>query len=374
MEKIYLDYNATTPLAKEVIEAISKSLTEDWGNPSSWYEYGRKAREVIEKAREEIAKMIGAESEEIIFTSGGTEANNMVISTIARKFAGSHIVTSALEHPSVKCPIEASDKITMSFISANKQSGYAVDVENIVSAIQPNTKLVTLMLANNETGVIQPVQEVARVIKKLNPNILIHTDAAQAIGKIVVDVKDLKVDFLTIVGHKFYGPRIGALYVRKGCDILPLMYGGNQESSLRSGTENTPMIVGLGEAARLVNLNLNLYENHMRLVRDYMETKLKEIPNVIINGCSPLTERLPNTCNVSFIGFHGYEILRKCVFTLASPGAACHSGKNTVSSILLASGIEENIAVGALRLSVGRETSINDIDVVVNELKNLVNK
>ncbi|XP_061862009.1 selenocysteine lyase isoform X1 [Colius striatus] len=297
---LYLDYNATTPLAPEAAQAVRDAVSSAWGNPSSSHPAGRKARELIHRARESLARMVGGRTEDIVFTSGGTEANNMVIHTACRHFHQSqaglghgqgtpHIVTSSVEHDSIRLPLEQMLKESLaevSFVAVSPRSGRA-EVDDVLAAIRPTTCLVSIMLANNETGVIMPVAELSQHVRALNqrraaeglPRILLHTDAAQMIGKGRVDVQELGVDYLTIVGHKFYGPRIGALYVcgpGSTTPLHPLLFGGGQERSFRPGTENTPMIAGLGQAAELVSKNWEAYEAQMRDVRDYLEARLED--------------------------------------------------------------------------------------------------
>ncbi|XP_063504256.1 selenocysteine lyase isoform X9 [Pongo pygmaeus] len=320
--KVYMDYNATTPLEPEVIQAMTEAMWEAWGNPSSPYSAGRKAKDIINAARESLAKMIGGKPQDIIFTSGGTESNNLVIHSVVKHFhanqpseahtgahhspvkgAKPHFITSSVEHDSIRLPLEhlvEEQVAAVTFVPVSKVSGQA-EVDDILAAVRPTTCLVTIMLANNETGVVMPVPEISQRIKALNqervaaglPPILVHTDAAQALGKQRVDVEDLGVDFLTIVGHKFYGPRIGALYVRglgEFTPLYPMLFGGGQEWNFRPGTENTPMIAGLGkvspelcihslcvcpQAAELVTQNCEAYEAHMRDVRDYLEERLE---------------------------------------------------------------------------------------------------
>ncbi|XP_072014124.1 selenocysteine lyase-like [Amphiura filiformis] len=407
---IYLDYNATTPLEGEVLQAIHDALDSAWGNPSSSYQEGCKAKAIINAARSEIACMVGGTSEDIIFTSGGTEANNWVIHTAIQHFHESfshnvsendnvnrpneqkirpHIITSNIEHDSVKLPLEnlaKAGKIDLTCVPVSKLTGH-VEVDDILSAIRPTTCLVTIMHANNETGIIQPISDIMKQVKTLKRNAkhgvcrtLLHTDAAQTIGKIPINAQDLDVDYLTIVGHKFYAPRIGALYVRgpgKTTPVYPMFYGGGQERNFRPGTENTGMIAGLGKAAELVNSNIETYQRHMEDVRDYLEQQLKEAfgNRIHLNSRFPDSERLPNTCNVSISGegLYGYKILGRVKHLHASVGAACHSGTgNKPSHILLASGIPEEIAANALRLSVGRHTTKEDIDVVIEDIKQAV--
>ncbi|XP_010345548.3 selenocysteine lyase isoform X5 [Saimiri boliviensis] len=417
--KVYMDYNATTPLEPEVIQAVTEAMWEAWGNPSSPYPAGRKAKDIIKAARESLAKMIGGKPQDIIFTSGGTESNNLVIHSVVKHFhvnqtskgdtgvhhspvegAKPHLITSSVEHDSIRLPLEhlaEEQAAAVTFVPVSKASGQA-EVDDILAAVRPTTRLVSIMLANNETGVVMPVPEISRRMRALNqeraaaglPPILVHTDAAQALGKRRVDVQELGVDFLTIVGHKFYGPRIGALYVRGlgECTLLyPMLFGGGQEQNFRPGTENTPMIAGLGKAAELVTQNWEAYEVHMRDIRDYLEERLEAEfgqKRIHLNSRFPGTERLPNTCNFSIRGprLQGRMVLAQCRVLMASVGAACHSDHGDHSSavsaiprpspVLLNSGVPFDVARNALRLSVGRSTTRAEVDLVVQDLKQAV--
>ncbi|XP_046938687.1 selenocysteine lyase isoform X1 [Lynx rufus] len=399
--KVYMDHNATTPLEPEVIQVMTEAMREAWGNPSSPYPTGKKAKDIIDTARDNLAKMIGGKPQDIIFTSGGTESNNLVIHSVVQHFqhtrsaegdgAVPHLVTCTVEHDSIRLPLEhlAKEQVAaVTFVPVSKVSGQ-VEVEDILAAVRPATCLVTVMLANNETGVIMPIAEISQRIKALNrkraasglPVILVHTDAAQALGKRRVDVEALGVDFLTIVGHKFYGPRIGALYVRGLGELTPLypmLFGGGQERNFRPGTENTPMIAGLGKAAELVTKNWEAYEAHMRDVRDYLEERLLaefDKQRIHLNSRFPGTERLPNTCNFSIRGpqLQGRVLLAQCRTLLASVGAACHSDQvDRPSPVLLSCGIPFDVARNALRLSVGRSTTRAEVDLVVQDLKQAV--
>jgi selenocysteine lyase len=346
---VYLDYNATTPLDREVLSSIHRALRSAWGNPSSAYQAGVKAKTIITQSRQSVALMIGATADEIVFTSGGTEANNLVLNTAVEHFretrsgsgesARPHIVSTTLEHDSIKLVLEKLQqlgKASVTFVDAVKDSG-RVRPDDLIAAVQPSTCLVSVMLANNETGIIQPLGEISTRLRQYCTEmgcgpILLHTDAAQAIGKIPVNVDALGVDYLTIVGHKFYGPRIGALYVRQlgqQTPLFPMLYGGGQECNYRPGTENTGMIAGLGKACEVVTRNIVRYQTHMSTVRDYLELKLLEgFPNgVHFNGKIDGIPRLPNTCNVSLVGsqLKGYRILAAVKRVQASIGAACHS-------------------------------------------------
>ncbi|XP_056008917.1 selenocysteine lyase-like isoform X2 [Ostrea edulis] len=344
--------------------------------------------------------MLGAKSSDVIFTSGGTEGNNMILHTGVKYFHSErglshggltdkehlpHFITSNLEHDAVKLVLEhfAEEGIAgVTFVPASPKTGHVM-VDDVIAAIRPSTCMISVMLANNETGIIQPVKEIFERVRQINasrkpmPKILLHTDAAQAIGKISVNVQDLGTDYLTVVGHKFYGPRIGVIYVRdlgsgKEAPLHPMFYGGGQERHYRPGTENTAMIAGLGRAAKLVTENIDKYTRHMEKVRDYLEEKLKMEfgEDVCFNGKFDKSQRIPNTCNVSFltVDCSGFLVLSMCKQVQASIGAACHS-QSRPSPILLALGIEETVAKRAIRLSVGRETTQEDIDCAVNDLK-----
>ncbi|CAG5861805.1 unnamed protein product [Menidia menidia] len=405
LERIYMDYNATTPMEPKVIEAVSEALQDAWGNPSSNHIAGAMAKAIINQSRQSVAKMVGGKAEDIIFTSGGTEANNLVLHTAVehfRKISRSaeqgeghqngcsglpHIITTNVEHDSIKITaqhLEMEGKADVTFVPVSKVTA-RVEVDDIVAAVRPNTCLITVMTANNETGVIMPVQEICQRIKSLNKQrerlkILTHTDAAQALGKIPVDVQELGVDYLTIVGHKFYAPRVGALYANgpgKRTPIYPLLFGGGQERDFRAGTENTPMIAGLGKAAELVTSNLSEYQSHMQSIKLYLEERLTGVfqDKVRFNSHYPGSDTLPNTCNVSIMGpaLQGWRVLSNCRRLLASVGAACHSDRvNRPSHILLSSGIPTEVAANAIRLSVGRGTTKADVDAVVEDLRETV--
>ncbi|KAJ8418621.1 hypothetical protein AAFF_G00001200 [Aldrovandia affinis] len=408
-ERIYMDYNATTPLESEVILAISEALHEAWGNPSSSYLPGRKAKNIINRSRENVARMVGGRAEDIIFTSGGTEANNLVFYTAIKYFWEArgaaeingqekshqngksvlpHIITSNVEHDSVKLTAEnlsREGKADVTFVPVSKVTA-RVEVEDVMAAVRPTTCLISVMLANNETGVLMPIRELCQRVRSLNkqqpaPRILLHTDAAQAIGKVRVDAQELGVDYLTIVGHKFYAPRVGALYVNgpgTTTPVFPMFFGGGQERNFRPGTENTPMIAGLGKAAELVSTHLSRYETHLRETTLYLEQRLQDVfgrEKIHFNSHFLGSETLPNTCNVSILGpeLKGRRVLSSCRRLLASVGAACHSNRgDRPSHILLSSGIPPEVAANALRLSVGRGTTHSDVELAVEDLRQAV--
>ena len=412
---VYLDYNATTPLAPEVVTSITQGL-QLWGNPSSGYRTGQVAKETIKVAREQVKVTIGADSvQEITFTSGGTEANHLALWSAIAQYrqccqvassscpsSGSipchqvttniaHVVTSNIEHPAISAPLarlEQEGLVRVTRVPVVPGTGRWT-VASVVDSVTPDTCMVTMMLANNETGIIQPVKDLFSQLKSNPPTtrcpILLHSDVAQAIGKIPVDVNDLCADMVTIVGHKFYGPRVGALYHRTGVPVTPMLFGGGQEAGLRPGTENTPMILGLGTACQLVSDNLASYSDHMRRIRDYLRDQLIK-HFTLVNSDEPRSLKagevcwryldhltLPNTLSVRVGGFTGPELLSHCRGSVeASCGAACHTGAG-VSQVLVNSFLwGEEGARETVRLSVGRDTSEQDIDRVVGAFKQAV--
>jgi len=359
---IYLDYNATTPVAKEVAEAMMPFLVEDFGNPSSAHPVGRRAREALEKARGQISRMLGCESTEVVFTSGGTESNNMVLKSVAWSLRdkGRHIVTTKIEHPSIinTALFLMEDGYDVTFLPVDKYG--SLDPDEVRRAVRRDTILITVMHANNETGTIEPLAEISSIARERG--VLFHTDAAQSVGKIETKVRDLGVDFLTIAGHKIYAPKgVGALYIRKGLKIEPFMHGGGQEMGLRSGTENVILNVGLGKACELILDNLYDDIPRLRRLRDRLHNQiLSAIPEVVLNGHPE--NRLPNTLNLSFPGMIGEEILSHIPEICASTGAACHDRSLKLSHVLGAMGVTEEVGMGAIRLSLGRPTTEGEVD------------
>ncbi len=374
---IYLDHNATTPVAPEVAEAMGPYITERFGNPSSNYQFGIEAREAVEKAREKVASLIGARRDNIIFTSGGTESNNMVLKGIVdpRFPKQTHIITCAVEHPAILNPciylMELGVEVTVLPVDRFGR----VDPDDVKNAITPDTKLISIMLANNETGTLQPVREICSIAHE--HEVAVHTDAAQAVGKIVVNVEELGVDFLSIAGHKLYGPKgIGALYIREGKTISPLIHGASQEKGLRPGTENVILSVGLGAACELCRQRLPTDMASMSELRDRLQEILfSSVEGLVLNGHPE--ERLPNTLNVSVPGVQGAYILEGVPRLMASTGAACHEHSVKISHVLSAMGVPEDVAIGALRLTAGRSNTIEQIeeaaDLLVERIKELKN-
>jgi cysteine desulfurase len=359
---VYLDYNATTPVAPEVASAMELVLRAGFGNPSSDHPYGRDAHRAVDHARAQVAALIGAEVSGIVFTGCATEANNLAILGVARALRREkrHIVTSAIEHPAVLQPCRRlqEDGWELSIVPVDGDA--RLDFEALVAAVREDTALVSIMHANNEVGTLQDIARIAPQVHARGA--LLHTDAAQSVGKIPVDVEALGVDLLTLAGHKFHAPKgVGALYVRAGTPILPIMLGADHERGLRPGTENVSGIVGLGEAARLARAHGGSVAAHLREHRDLLHRLLaEEVPRLALNGHSE--HRLPNTLNVSFPNVSGRGLLHAVDGEVAaSVGSACHSESEAVSGVLAAMGLGSRRAMGAVRLSVGRYTTEAEI-------------
>lgn len=379
MEPIYLDYNATTPLDPQVVEAMTPFFTEHFGNPSSTHAYGRRAHEAVDRARREVADLLGAEPGEIVFTGGGSEASNQAIKGAA--FArltgifgrllgwgrGVHLVTTAIEHPATLQPCAFLKRLGCGVTVLPVDRYGVVDPDEVRKALTRKTVLVSIMHANNEVGTLQPIADIARLLK--GTGVLLHTDAAQSLGKIPVRVDDLGVDLLTIAGHKLYAPKgVGALYVRRGTRLEPLIHGAGHEDGRRAGTENVPYLVGLGTACRLARESLPQATDKLRRLRDRLWDHLHQTlgDRVILNGHP--TERLPNTLNVNFVGHVGADLLAKTPEVAASTGSACHEGQITQSPVLCAMGVPPDIGQGAVRLSVGRFSTEEEIDAAATAL------
>jgi len=361
---IYLDYNATTPVALDVADAIQPFLDVHFGNPSSSHVYGLAARKAVAEARMSVAELIHAKPDEIVFTGSATEANNLALLGIANASAQNrrHLIVSAIEHPAVMQPALHLRETGWDVTVVPVDSYGRVDPRAVAAAVRPDTALVSIMHANNEVGTIQPIAEIARLIKPMG--VLLHTDAAQSAGKIEIDVDALEVDLLTLAGHKFYATKgVGALYVRSGTPLKPILYGADQEHGLRPGTENVPLIVGLGAAAQLVREHLPSTTQRLRMLRDTLHEQLAAtIPGLLLNG-HPV-ERLPNTLHVSFPDISGRELLsRVAAQVVASVGSACHSKADAGSGVLAAIGCDTNRARGAVRFSVGSMTTLEEIEV-----------
>ena len=371
---VYLDYNATTPIDPRVADAMLPYLYEKFGNPSSSHAFGAEAKLGVEKARREIADMLGCKAEEVIFTSGGSEANNLAIKGIAFAYRshGNHIITSAVEHPAVLevCAFLETQGFMVTYLPVNDLG--MLDPASVESAIRPTTILITIMHANNEVGTIEPLKEISEIAHR--HNIFLHTDAAQSIGKIPVRVDDLGVDLLSIAGHKVYAPKgIGALYIRTGVELSKQIHGAAHEHNIRAGTENVMEIVGLGKACELVAENLANFSDQLRKNRDLLEQGIKStFPWVKVNGHPE--SRLPNTSSISFPRLEANTILSEIVNVAASAGAACHAEHVDVSHVLKAIQVPEEYAMGTIRFSVGRNTTEEEIGRALDEIRSVIER
>jgi cysteine desulfurase len=361
---IYLDYNATTPIDPVVVEAMLPYLRDGFGNPSSTHFYGRRTQAAVDRARQQVAALLGATPSEIVFTGGGTDASNHAIKgtilPLLQAGRPATIVTTTIEHPATLEPCAYLERLgaTVRRVGVNRSGRVDLDV---MSAALDGATLVSVMHSNNEVGTLQPIREIAALARARG--VLVHTDAAQSLGKVPVDVGELGVDFLTLAGHKLYAPKgVGVLYVRDGVPLEPLLHGAGHESSRRAGTENVPYIVGLGMACEIAKTHLAGATDRLQQLRDRLWNRLrgKLAERVVLNGHPEL--RLPNTLNVSFVGHFGGELLAKTPCVAASTGSACHEGIVKLSPVLRAMGVEPEIGKGAVRLSVGRFTTDEEID------------
>jgi cysteine desulfurase len=367
-QQIYLDYNASTPVAPEAVEAMRPFFTEHYGNPSSLHWAGMPARNAVETARAQVARLLSSDPAEIVFTSGGTEANNHALKGVffSKRDKGNHIITTAVEHPSILNPCHFLEKLGAQITVLPVDRFGRIDPNEIRCAITPKTILVTVMHANNEVGTIQPIAEISEIAREAG--ILFHTDAAQSVGKISCDVDELGVDLLTVAGHKLYAPKgIGALYIRHGIEIEPLMHGAGHEQARRAGTENVLFAVALGAACTLAQRWTGMPQ--VKALRDRFWGALQEVfgKDVTLNGHP--TERLPNTVNVNFIGRSGTEILGRIPEVAASTGAACHSDSVTLSPVLASMGVPPKESMGAIRFSLGRATTWEELEFVLDKLR-----
>lgn len=359
-DPIYLDHNATTPLLPEVVDAMLPYLREHFGNPSSGHVYGARARAAVAQAREQVAALLGCDADEIVFTSGGTEANNLAIRGVTEALERkSHVVTTVIEHPATARPCAWLEKQERSVTRIGVDADGRARVDAARDAIDGDTALVTIMHSNNETGVLQPVEELARLAHAAGA--LIHTDAAQSLGKVQVRVRELDVDLLSIAGHKLYAPKgVGALYVKRGTPLVPFALGASHERGLRPGTENVASIVGLGAACEAVGRDLDLMAARMQRLRDvFWEQLASGVPGLALNGHREL--RLPNTLNVRFPSASGSAVLEGAPEVAASTGSACHEGHESASAVILAMGVGPDEALGSVRLTLGRGTSEDDV-------------
>lgn len=374
MKTIYFDHAATTAVAPEVKEAMEPYFCENYGNASSLYELGYKSKEAINIARVNVAKAINTKPNEIYFTSCGSESDNLAIKGVARahKQNGNHIITSRIEHPAVlnTCRQLEKEGFRVTYLNVDK-NGF-IDLEELKNSINSKTILVSIMFANNEVGTIESIKEISRIVH--SNNAIFHTDAVQAVGNIKIDVKEMGIDLLSMSAHKFYGPKgVGALYVRDSIDFIQLQNGGHQENDKRAGTENVAGIVGLGKAIELANNNIIQNNERLLNLRNYCIEQIKNrIPYIRING--DLNSRLPGNINISFLYVNGKDLVKllakKGICT--SSGSACSSGLPQPSHVLLAMGLSEDIASSALRITLGKENTKEDIDYFVDELEKIV--
>jgi cysteine desulfurase len=360
MSPIYFDYNATTPVDAAVLDAMLPYLRGEFGNPSSAHGLGSRAHDAMEAARAEVAALIGATPDEIIFTSGGTEASNIAIRGAVRiDDRRRDIVTSTIEHPATEacCAFLEAEKHKVTRVAA--EANGLIDPARVAAAIDDKTALVTIIHAQNEIGTIQPIADIAAAARR--GGALLHVDAAQSVGKIAVDVEELGADLLSIAGHKLYAPKgVGVLYIRRGIRLPPFLLGAGQERGRRPGTENVPYIVALGEACRIAGAMLERESKRLSaLAGDLFAALKREIPGIVLVGHP--TQRLPNTLNVLFPNASGSKVLEKCSRVMASTGSACHADSEEPSAILTALGIAHDRALGAVRLSLGRGTTKEDI-------------
>ncbi len=365
---MYFDYNATTPLAPEVASAMRPYLEQEYGNPSSLHWAGQRARVAIARARSQVARLLHCEQSEIVFTSGGTEANNSALAGVffrSKQVERPHFVVSSIEHPSISNVARFLERLGAEVTRVPVDQFGQVDPESVRRAMRSDTVLVSVMHANNEVGTIQPIREIAAVAHE--HGVLVHTDAAQTVGKIPVNVQDLGVDLLTVAGHKMYAPQgIGALFVRNGVSIEPYLHGAGHEGGRRAGTENVLEIVALGAACDLVSSMIDVPK--IRELRDHLWRLLSERfgKRVVLNGHQE--DRLPNTLNVSFINCYGHEILSRLTGVAASTGSACHEGIYQLSPVLRAMSVPESIGLGAIRFSLGRNSTHEEVECVVEQL------
>jgi len=373
--KIYMDHAATTPVRKETLSAMQPFFSDNFGNASSLYDLGRKAKEALDESRKKIARIINAEPQEIIFTSGGTESDNMAVKEIAfaNRNKGSHIITSSFEHHAVinTCKFLEKNGFKVDYVNPDKYG--IINPRDIEKLITEKTILVSIMHANNEIGTIQPIEEIGKICK--DKKIIFHTDAVQTFCRLPVDVKKMNIDLLSASGHKIYGPKgAGFLFIRKGTGIFPLLHGGGQESGLRSGTENISGIVGMAKAAELAGKEMNSENSRLAKLRDILIKEILKIPGTRLNGHA--SRRLANNANFSFQNIEGESIvmLLDKAGIAASTGSACSTKSLEPSHVLLAIGLSHKDAHGSLRLTLGKSNNEKDIKTAIREIKKIVNQ
>lgn len=376
MEIKYFDHSATTPVDKKVLEAMIPYFCEEYGNPSSIYSMGKSNKEIVNIYRMKMANLLGCKVNEIYFTSGGSESDNLILKGIAfaNKGKGNHIITTKIEHPAIlnTCKFLELFGFRVSYLQPN--SNGIIDVNELEKLITKKTILISVMFANNEIGTIQPIKEIGEVAKKYG--IYFHTDSVQAVGTFNIDVKKYNIDALSISSHKFYGPKgIGAAYISENVPFMRIQDGGHQERDKRAGTENVPGIVGMGTALELANKNLEKNNRHIKFLRDYFVTEIKEkIPYIRING--DMEKRMPGNANISFSGIDGSKLLMELdkKGICASSGSACSAGLLNPSHVLLSIGVPNNLAKGALRVTFGKNNTLEETKFLIENLVEIVDR
>jgi len=376
LNRIYFDHNATTPVLDEVFEAMVPFLKEQWGNPSSIHWAGRGTRKAVEDARERVAALLNCAPLELIFTSSGTEGDNHAIKGLAyaQKNKGNHIITTKVEHPAVlsTCKHLQKEGFEVTYLDVDKDG--LLDLEELTKAITPKTILISVMFANNETGVIFPIKEIGRIARE--KGVAFHTDAVQAAGKIKIDVQDLNVDLMTISGHKLYAPKgIGALFIKRGTRLVPLIHGGHQERNRRGGTENVAGIVAMGKAAEIAMRDMDKEVEHLQALKERLEKGMADkVPHIKVNGHAD--KRLPNTSNISFEFVEGESLLLNLDMKgiAASSGSACTSGSLEPSHVLVSMGLTHELSHGSVRFSLGKSNTIEEIDYLLEIMPPIVER
>jgi cysteine desulfurase len=376
---IYLDHAASTPVLKEIINEMLPYLGNLYGNPSSLHTYGIKSKIAIQIARKRVAMLIGSKPSEIFFTSGGTESNNLALKGLSKSIRNyqkikNHIITSSIEHDAIleTCRYLEKDGFTVTYLKVDKDG--IIDKMELKNHLNEKTALVSIMLANNEIGVIQPIKELSEIVHDFSKKIIFHSDAVQAVGKIPINVKEFDLDSLSLSSHKINGPKgVGALYVREKVSFEPLIQGGGQESTHRSGTENVPGIVGLGKASEISMHNLKVNSQYLYYLRDHLIRRInEEISGKIVNGS--LEHRLPNNVNFTFLGINGEDLLTKLDEDgiLVSTGSACSANRQQESHVLKAIGLNHEEISGSIRITLGIQNTIDDLEKTVKVLKNRI--
>lgn len=376
MNRIYFDHNATTPVLDEVFEAMVPFLKDQWGNPSSIHWAGRGTRKAVEDARERVSALLNCAPLELIFTSSGTEGDNHAIKGLAyaQKNKGNHIITTKVEHPAVlsTCKHLQKEGFEVTYLDVDKDG--LIDLDELTKAITPKTILISVMFANNETGVLFPIKEIGRIAKE--KGVAFHTDAVQAAGKIKIDVADLNVDLLTISGHKLYGPKgVGALFIKRGTRLVPIIHGGHQERNRRGGTENVPGIVAMGKAAEIAMRDMDKETEHLQTLKERLEKgMIEKIPHIKVNGHPD--KRLPNTSNISFEFVEGESLLLNLDMKgiAASSGSACTSGSLEPSHVLVSMGLSHELSHGSVRFSLGKSNTVEEIDYLLEIMPPIVER